>query len=122
MPFAFARRDAQSAGAWSAGARITRRALTLVALGLLLNAVAALPHMASMRLPGVLQRLGLAYLLAALVVRSFGAVTQGLVAIALLVGHWALLTLVPFGGPVRPSRRRTISPATSTRGSSAPTR
>ena len=97
MPFAFARRDAHSAGSWRAGARVTRRALTLVALGLALNMVAALPDIGGMRLPGVLQRLGLAYFLAALIVRSFGAATQGLVAVALLIGHWALLTLVPFG-------------------------
>ena len=98
MPFAFARRHGPTASAWRVGARLARRAVTLVALGLVLNLAAVLPHASSLRVPGVLQRLGLAYLGAALVVRSFGAVTQGLVAIALVTGHWALLTLVPFGG------------------------
>ncbi|MBZ5556981.1 MAG: DUF5009 domain-containing protein [Acidobacteriia bacterium] len=100
MPFAFARRDAQSAGPWRPGPRITLRAVTLIALGLALNLAAALPAAASMRVPGVLQRLGLAYFFAALIVRSAGAATQGAVAIALVIGHWALLTLVPFGGDV----------------------
>jgi predicted acyltransferase len=98
MPFAFARRDARSAGPRRAGARVTRRALILVALGLMLNVVAAVPHVTAMRVPGVLQRLGLAYLLTAFVVRSCGAATQGLVAGGLMIGHWALVTLVPFGG------------------------
>jgi predicted acyltransferase len=97
MPFAFARRKAQASGRWYAAARIARRALILIALGLALNLVAALPHAARMRVPGVLQRIGLAYLGAAIVVRSFGAVTQALVAAALLIGHWVLLTLVPLG-------------------------
>lgn len=100
MPFAFARRDALAAGPWRAGARATRRAITLVALGLALNLVAVLPDVASMRVPGVLQRLGCAYLAAALIVRSSGVATQSLAAIALLIGHWALMTLVPFGGDV----------------------
>ena len=97
MPFAFARRKAEASGRWYAAARIARRALILVALGLALNLVAALPHAGRMRVPGVLQRIGLAYLGAAVVVRSFGAVTQGLIAAALLTGHWAVLTLAPFG-------------------------
>jgi predicted acyltransferase len=106
MPFAFARRDALSAGSWRSGARITRRAVVLVALGLALNLAGALPHVESMRVPGVLQRLGLAYFFAALIVRSCGTRTQGAVAIALAAGHWALLTLVPFGGDVVGSMTR----------------
>jgi len=58
-----------------------------------------------MRVPGVLQRLGLTYLAAAFVVRSFGVWTQGLIAIVLLVGHWAVLTLIPYGGHAGPVTR-----------------
>ena len=97
LPFAFARRDAASSGRWSVGRRVVRRALVLVGLGLALNLAAAWPHAAAIRVPGVLQRLGLAYLCAALIVRSSGVATQAVVAIVLLLGHWAALTLVPFG-------------------------
>jgi len=98
MPFAFARRDAQADGEWRAGARLLRRGLALVGLGLVLNAMAALPHLSALRVPGVLQRLGLTYVLAAFVVRSCGSTAQAVVALALVAGHWAVLTLVPFAG------------------------
>lgn len=98
MPFAFARRDAQADGEWRAGARLLRRAMALVGLGLALNLAAALPHASALRVPGVLQRLGVTYLCAALLVRSCGAATQAVIAVALVAGHWALMTLVPFAG------------------------
>jgi predicted acyltransferase len=98
MPFAFARRQAQHGAEWRAAKRVIRRGSLLVLLGLLLNVEAAFPHVAAMRIPGVLQRLGLAYMAAALLVRSTTAMTQAAVAVALMVGHWAVMTLVPFGG------------------------
>jgi len=107
MPFAFARRGARTDDRSRGVARIARRAATLVALGLVLNLAAALPHIGAMRVPGVLQRLGLAFLVTALLVRSLSATTQGLVAIALLLGHWALLTLVSFG----PDAAAAVAPA-----------
>jgi predicted acyltransferase len=98
MPFAFARRQAQHGAEWRAAKRILRRASLLVLLGLLLNLELAFPNVAALRIPGVLQRLGLAYLGAALLVRSTSALTQAAAAVALMVGHWAVMTLVPFGG------------------------
>ncbi len=98
MPFAFARRDARSAGQPRISVRVIRRAITLIALGVVLNLVAVVPDVAAVRLPGVLQRLGLAYGAAALIVRFSDRKIQSLVAIGLVFGHWALLTLVPFGG------------------------
>jgi predicted acyltransferase len=100
LTFSLARRRTQPGRPWDAVARVGRRALNLVALGLALNVVGVLPHVASMRVPGVLQRLGLTYFATALIVRSVGAAAQGLIAVALLVGHWALMTLVSFGGGV----------------------
>lgn len=95
MPFAFARRDAQHAGEWRASARVLRRAALLFALGLVLNLVVAMPHFSAVRIPGVLQRLALVYLGAALIVRSTGPVATGAIAVALMAGHWAVMTLVP---------------------------
>ena len=54
MPFAFARRDAMHGGQWRSSRRILRRAALLVVLGLVVNAVAAGPHPAATRIPGVL--------------------------------------------------------------------
>jgi predicted acyltransferase len=70
----------------------------LVALGLILNLVVALPRISDTRLPGVLQRLGLTYAGAALIVRSSGVAMQTVLAVALMAGHWALLTFTTFGG------------------------
>jgi predicted acyltransferase len=94
MPFAFARRDALTAGEWRWGARVLRRSVTLVGLGLLLNLLAAVPAVSHVRVPGVLQRLGVAYLIAAVIVRSLSLLWQTVVALALLVGHWALMASV----------------------------
>jgi len=98
VPFAFARRRAAGASIadlhWHIGARV----VVLVALGLVLNVVSASPQISPLRVPGVLQRIALAYLVAAIVVLHVRQARWLVVAAVLLVGHWALLTLVPFGG------------------------
>jgi len=98
MPFAFARRHARHGDDWRAAARVLRRSALLILLGLVLNFELAAPHFSAIRIPGVLQRLSLAYLGAALIVRSTGIRMQAAIAVALMVGHWALMTLVPVGG------------------------
>jgi predicted acyltransferase len=95
MPFAFERRRLSDAGLV---VRVFRRGLTLVALGLVLNAVIVAPHFAAIRVPGVLQRLGLAYIGAAFLVRYTSPRIQAAVAALLMLAHWALMTLVPFAG------------------------
>ena len=98
MPFAFARRRGSGDFAAHLYGRIGRRVALLIALGLVLNAVTAWQGGSSLRFPGVLQRIALAYLIASLVVLHFD-VSRWLVAVAaLLLGHWALLALVPFYG------------------------
>ena len=97
MPFAFERSRGRMSDV-GFFARVFRRGLTLVALGLVLNAVVAAPHFAAIRVPGVLQRLGLAYIGAAFLVRYTSPRTQAAVAALLMLVHWALMTLVPFAG------------------------
>jgi predicted acyltransferase len=76
------------------------RALKLVGLGLLLNLYPYFP-IATLRWPGVLQRIGICYLAAWAVKRWLRP--RGLVAlvVALVVGYWALMTRVtgPEGHP-----------------------
>ncbi|HEX4348228.1 MAG TPA: heparan-alpha-glucosaminide N-acetyltransferase domain-containing protein [Vicinamibacterales bacterium] len=96
MPFAFARRKhTTSVGLY---VRVLRRGAVLVALGLALNAVAAFPHVGALRIPGVLQRIGVVYVIAAAVVLNTSVAAQAVVATALIGVHWALLVTVPFGG------------------------
>ena len=77
---------------------VMRRAMMLVGLGLVLNAVMAFPDLAVVRIPGVLQRIGLAYALAApVILLSRERVWLGALAL-LLAAHSALVLRVPFGG------------------------
>ncbi len=79
-------------------AAILRRAAVLVLLGLALNVAAAWPHPLAARIPGVLQRLGVTYLIAALIVVRTTPRQQGLLAAVLLGTHWTLL----LGGSLGP--------------------
>jgi predicted acyltransferase len=76
--------------------RILTRAVVLVLLGLILNAAAAWPEPAALRVPGVLQRIGVTYLIAALIARGASGRQIWTCAIVLLLAHWAVLVL-PLG-------------------------
>ena len=80
--------------------QIIRRGVIIIALGLLVSAFPFVPpeHLARLRIPGVLQRIGIAYLAAALVVLHGTRRAQLLIAGAILLGYWALLALVPVPG------------------------
>ena len=81
--------------------RVLRRAAGIFALGLLLHALPFFP-LATLRIPGVLQRIAVCYLLAALLVLatrgSRGWRLQALAAGALLLGYWLLMTRVAAPG------------------------
>jgi predicted acyltransferase len=80
--------------------QILRRGAIIVALGLLVAAFPFFPpeHLARIRIPGVLQRIGVAYAVAALIVLWGSWRAQAAAAAALLLGYWALLALVPVPG------------------------
>ncbi len=98
MPFALARRHEQGHARTRLYGRILRRVAWLIVLGLVLNAVAALPSVAPLRIPGILQRIALAYLVASVLVLHLDEAGWVVAIAALLIGHWALLTQVPFDG------------------------
>lgn len=98
MALAFSKRRQQGHGLGALHRRILVRVLWLVALGLVLNLVDTAPTLEVVRIPGVLQRIGLAYLGAALIVLHTAPRTRAIACAALLLAHWALLTWVPFGG------------------------
>ncbi|MGH7384826.1 MAG: acyltransferase family protein [Candidatus Rokuibacteriota bacterium] len=84
-------------------AHALRRAVVIFALGLLLHAVPFFP-LATLRIPGVLQRIAVCYLLAALLVvatrGSRGWRGQAIAAGALLLGYWLLMTRVAAPGQI----------------------
>ena len=80
--------------------QILRRGAIIIGLGLLVSAFPFFPpdHLARLRIPGVLQRIGVAYTVAALIVLWWGWRGQAAAAAILLLGYWALLALVPVPG------------------------
>jgi len=84
--------------------QIVRRSVRLISLGVGLNAYAyGLLWLAGMdppalRVLGVLQRIGLCYLGAALAYRWIGTVGRAALAVAILLAYWPLLSLVPVPG------------------------
>jgi predicted acyltransferase len=77
--------------------RIFQRAVLLVLLGFVYSNFLQF-NFAEFRWPGVLQRIGLCYLAAALIVLNLSVRTQTLLVAALLAGYWALLRFVPAPG------------------------
>jgi predicted acyltransferase len=80
--------------------QVLRRGTIIIVLGLLLSAFPFVPveRVIQLRVPGVLQRIGLVYLCTGLLVLKTSARTQTAIAAAVLVGYWLLLTLVPVPG------------------------
>ncbi|WP_370457521.1 acyltransferase family protein [Rufibacter sp. XAAS-G3-1] len=77
--------------------KIVRRGLTLFALGLFL---ALFPKFdfETVRIPGVLQRIGVVFIIAAIIFLKTERRTQILISIFLLVGYWVLMMFAPVPG------------------------
>jgi predicted acyltransferase len=73
--------------------RLARRAAVLVALGLLINGLPTL-DVATWRIPGVLQRIGVCFFLAALIVLRVPRLWQWAIGAAILGGYAAILLFV----------------------------
>ena len=97
IPFALGPRLAGGEPRSRLAARALRRAAVIFALGLLLHAIPSF-DLANIRIPGVLQRIAVCYLAAALCFLWTGARARAAIAAAALLGYWAALTLVPVPG------------------------
>jgi predicted acyltransferase len=74
--------------------KIIRRTLIIFALGLVL---AGFPRyeLSTLRIPGVLQRIAVCYLIASVIFLNTKWRTQALIAAALLLLYWAIMILIP---------------------------
>jgi predicted acyltransferase len=77
--------------------KIVIRSLVIIAVGILLNGFPRY-DLATLRLPGVLQRIGLVYLVSASVWVLLPLRAVVALVLVLLSGYWALMTLVPVPG------------------------
>lgn len=81
--------------------QIVRRSAIFIALGLFLSAFPFTPVelVTQLRIPGVLQRIGAAYLLAALIALKTTARQQAGIIAVTLIGYWLVLRLYPLDDP-----------------------
>ncbi|HVP90343.1 MAG TPA: DUF5009 domain-containing protein [Terriglobales bacterium] len=97
MPFSLLKRAESGESRKRLVLHVLKRSAVLVLLGLLAGGLLKLDF-ANMRWTGVLQRIGVCYLLVSLLVLSTKKRTQAGVFVAVLLVYWAALALVPVPG------------------------
>lgn len=97
IPLAFARRVEAGGSHKDLYIKIIRRSIIIFALGLLLS---GFPHFdfTNLRVPGVLQRIAVCYLIVALIYLKTDWRKQLAIAIGLLLAYWAMMKLIPVPG------------------------
>ncbi len=81
-----------------------RRAVTIFAIGLALNWLVDMLLSRGVRIPGVLQRIGICYFAASILYLYVRPRTRALIVAALLIGYWILMRFVPVPGLGVPGR------------------
>jgi len=97
IPLSLSPKKEEGAGKAGLYVKIFKRSVLIFALGMLLRLI---PHfdLAAVRIPGVLQRIAICYLFAALLFLHLGSKGRLGVSIVLLAGYWAVLKFVPVPG------------------------
>ena len=108
IPLSLAKRKAAEESKGPLVVHIIRRSLILFALGLLLSGFGHFFKMGpdygvaeilnSIRIPGVLQRIAVCYLVTSILFLYCRTFTLGIVVAVCLIGYWALMTYVPVPG------------------------
>lgn len=98
MPISFGKRLARGDSRRRLLAHVVRRSSILFALGLFMAAFPGFGDWGTLRIMGVLQRIGLVYLIASLLYLMLRPRGRWAAAGLLLLGYWALMTLVPVPG------------------------
>jgi predicted acyltransferase len=97
IPFGLGRRLDEDHGRGQVVLKVLRRAVVIFLLGLVLHAISSM-DLATIRIPGVLQRIAVCYLVASLVFLALGRGAPLLIATVALLAYWAALTLIPVPG------------------------
>lgn len=96
------RAQALADGWWPIGRQILNRSLILFALGLFCNGFPEFDW-SSIRIPGVLQRIAIVYLLASSLYLALNQRAIIGVIVVILLGYWGLMTFMPVPGLGHPS-------------------
>jgi len=83
---------------WKPYARITRRLIALVVLGVVYNGGLQMDGLENTRIASVLGLIGIGYFFAALIVLNFGIRGQIVWFVGILLGYWAALEWIPVPG------------------------
>lgn len=97
MAFSFARRLEESASRWPIYLQIFKRTVLLIFLGLFM-AWYLRWNLATLRFPGVLQRIGLCYFFASMIILHNKRNGQIAWTTLLLIGYWLAMAFIPFPG------------------------
>lgn len=99
------RRAAAGAGDRVIRLQVLRRGALIVLCGLVLTTFPFFPltRFTEIRIPGVLQRIGVCYAIGALVAWRRSNRTVALIGVVLLLGYWAAMTLIPVPGQAAPT-------------------
>lgn len=97
LSLSLTKRKSQNSGGFQLYLKIFRRALILFALGILLNLIPTFDF-ASVRIPGVLQRIAICYLVVALLFLRTSPLARLLMASGMLLSYWLILTFCPVPG------------------------
>lgn len=97
LSFSLTKRKSQGAGRFQLYFKIFRRSVILFGLGLLLRLI---PHFdfSTLRIPGVLQRIAICYLLASLIFLKTGTKARIFISAGGLIAYWLILKLIPVPG------------------------
>jgi predicted acyltransferase len=99
IAFSFGERRRLGASTGRLAVHTLRRSAIIFGIGLALNLLSfAVFSRATLRIPGVLQRIGVCFLAAGLIFLWLGARGSAAAAAVLLLGYWALMALVPVPG------------------------
>lgn len=104
MTFSFARRKEEGADKGHLMLHVLRRGAIIFALGLIINGFpfGLLPgtsfSFATFRIPGVLQRIAVCYVVASVIFLYCSTLWQGIIAVGCLVAYWLAVMLIPVPG------------------------
>ena len=94
MPFSLTRRIERGASRSMLYLHVLKRSAVIILLGLIMNGLLRFDW-AQMRWPGVLQRIGLCYFLAAIIVVNTKWRAQAIIVAAILILYWLAMMLIP---------------------------
>ena len=97
MAFSFSRRMEENASRWPLYRQILKRTFLLIFLGLFM-AWYLRWNFSTLRFPGVLQRIGLCYFFASMIIMHSKQRGQIAWTAILLIGYWLAMALIPFPG------------------------